>query len=202
MNDTIFLKNYIEPPVDRKKILHYAKSGAEDQILLQIQQLLEESLPHLSYKIAYGRFPINSDGNALDLGFARVHSNDLKNTLLGCNEIILFAATIGIQADRLISKYSRLSPFKGLLMQAIGTERVESLCDLFCLEMKKQLKREGLAARPRFSPGYGDLPLSLQKEIIQKLDCTKNIGISLNQQLLMTPSKSITAIIGLEENIT
>lgn len=199
MNDTIFLKNYNQPPIDLKKILHYAKSGSEDQILLQIRQLLEESLPHFSYKIAFCRLPINWGDKSLDLGFAKVDSKDLKNALIGCCEIILFAATLGIQADRLISKYSRLSPAKGLLMQAIGTERVESLCDLFCHEMKVKLKKEGLSTRPRFSPGYGDLSLTLQKEIISKLDCTKSIGISLNQQLLMTPSKSITAIIGLEE---
>ena len=50
---------------------------------------------------------------------------------------------------------------------------------------------------PGFSPGYGDLPLDLQREIFAALDCPKRIGVSLNESLLMSPSKSVSAIIGL-----
>ena len=51
--------------------------------------------------------------------------------------------------------------------------------------------------RPRFSPGYGDLPLELQKDVFRVLDCPRKIGLSLNESLLMSPSKSVTAIIGI-----
>ena len=50
--------------------------------------------------------------------------------------------------------------------------------------------------RPRFSPGYGDLPINMQKDIFAALDCPRKIGLSLNESLLMSPSKSVTAIIG------
>ena len=50
--------------------------------------------------------------------------------------------------------------------------------------------------KPRFSPGYGDLSLEVQKEIFSLLDCPRKIGVSLGDSLLMTPSKSVTAIIG------
>lgn len=199
MNKNIFVKTYSPPAVDQKMILHYAGTKYDDLLYDQISLLLKESLPFFSYKVAYCRLPIRIENTTIDLSFAKTDSSDLAKNLSGCSEIILFAATIGLQADRLISKYSRLSPAKALLIQAIGTERVEGLCDFFCAELKNELRSEGLAPRPRFSPGYGDLPLSLQKEIIARLDCTKNIGISLSQQLLMTPSKSVTAIIGLEE---
>ena len=90
-------------------------------------------------------------------------------------------------------RYTSLSPAKALFFQAIGAERIESLCDTFCAE----LKENGLQLRPRFSPGYGDLPLDLQKDLFRVLDCSRKIGLTLNESLLMSPSKSVTAIIGI-----
>ena len=136
----------------------------------------------------------------LDLSFAVVKSADLKKNLRGCRKIILFAATIGLGTDRLIARYSRTSPAKALCFQAIGAERIESLCDVFNKEVSQQCRRNGFFTRPRFSPGYGDLPLDVQKSIFSVLDCPRKIGLSLNESLLMSPSKSVTAIIGLGDN--
>ena len=126
------------------------------------------------------------------------HSNDLNKNLIGCDRIIVFAATIGIEIDRLISKYGRLSPAKALCFQAIGAERIESLCETFNNDMRERCAREGSQVRPRFSPGYGDFPLEAQKDIFRVLDCYRKIGLSLNDSLLMSPSKSVTALIGIK----
>jgi cobalamin-dependent methionine synthase I len=56
-----------------------------------------------------------------------------------------------------------------------------------------------MALRPRFSPGYGDLPLELQTNLFKVLDCQHFIGLTLNDSMLMSPSKSVTAIVGLRE---
>jgi len=52
----------------------------------------------------------------------------------------------------------------------------------------------------RFSPGYRDLPLTLQREIFTLLEPSRRIGLSLNASLLMSPSKSVTAIVGITKN--
>ena len=62
-------------------------------------------------------------------------SQGLCRNLQGCDKVILFAATVGLAPDRLIARYGRLSPTKALCMQAIGAERIESLCDAFCDEL-------------------------------------------------------------------
>ena len=82
-------------------------------------------------------------------------------------------------------------------MQAIGAERIEALCDSLCEELKSSLKTEGKTSKPRFSPGYGDLPLSFQKDVFRVLEPEKRIGLTLNASLLMSPTKSVTAIIGI-----
>jgi hypothetical protein len=136
-----------------------------------------------------------ADGE-VDLGFAKVPSAALARNLAGCKRAILFAATVGLEVDRLIARYSRLQPVKGLMFQAIGTERVEALCDAFCADMDCRM---GGGLRRRFSPGYGDLPLELQNNIFRVLDCSKTIGLTLNGSLLMSPTKSVTAIAGIAD---
>ena len=124
----------------------------------------------------------------------KVESSDLAKNLSGCSEVIVFCATVGTLFDRLIAKYERISPSKAVMLQAIGSERVEAVCDSFC----DQISREtGRRTKPRFSAGYGDLPLELQSEIFALLSCEKNIGVTLNDSFFMSPSKSVTAFLGL-----
>lgn len=166
----------------------------------ELESLLEECLceveGQLAYRVCEREFPVALCGDVLNLGFAETRSADLKANLTGCCGIVLFAATVGIALDRLIAKYSRISPARAVMLQAIGAERIESLCDVFQRELAERMEARGCMLRPRFSPGYGDFPLAMQKPIFDALDCPRKIGVSLNESLLMSPSKSVTAVIG------
>lgn len=189
----VFVKNYSAPPVNKREILRYAgvkKDSPELNAL--IDECLLELKNKLTYSVVYGEYPLKFVGEKIDLTFCSVLSSDLSKALNGCQSFVLFCATIGVGIDRLITKYSHLSPTKALIFQAIGTERIESLCNLFNSEIKQKYK----FVKPRFSPGYGDLPLELQTDVFNALNCSK-IGVTLNKSLLMSPSKSVTAIIGI-----
>ena len=95
----------------------------------------------------------SQSGASLDLGFTVTHSRDLQKNLKGCCRIILFGATVGLELDRLIARYGRLSPSKALCFQAIGAERIESLCNAFNDEIDEIFREQGMYTRPRFSPG-------------------------------------------------
>ena len=195
----IFVKEYPAPEVNRREILRYMQAKSDDSALdALIDRALALSLDKLSYKVCFAEFPVIECDGTLDLGFAKTDSRDLKKCLDGCDSVILFAATVSIELDRLILRHSRLEPSMALCLQAIGSERVEALCDAFCDDMADQYSAQGKHLRPRFSAGYGDLPLELQREIIATLNTPKNIGVSLNESLLMSPSKSVTAIIGIK----
>lgn len=184
------------PPINVSCVLRYmgAKSTTQDMEHL-IYSCIEETKDCFGRRVCYLELAV-ADGRVA-LGSVTVNSASFASALANCNRVLLFAATIGLEIDRLIAKYSRLSPARALCLQAIGTERIEALCDAFCHHMKTQYASQGLHTRPRFSPGYGDLPLELQKDIFRLLDCPKNIGLSLNDSLLMTPTKSVTAFVGL-----
>lgn len=123
-------------------------------------------------------------------------SHDLAINLKECKEAYLMVATVGFGMDRLIRRYSVINPSKALFMQAIGAERVETLCDRICTDIgNANYPRK---VHPRFSPGYGDLDLSVQKKFLEVLDAGARIGVTVNDGFLMSPSKTVTAIIGLE----
>ena len=191
----ICTKMYGAPPINRKEILRYAGCAEADEATAALMEdCLGESTGTLTYKICFGELPVSIAGEMCDFGTFSFSSGNLAGNLAGCPRVILFAATVGVGIDRLIHKYSRITPSRALMMQAIGAERIEALCNVFCSDMEKEM---GASLRPRFSPGYGDLPLSVQKDIIALLDTPKQIGLSLNDSLLMSPTKSVTAFAGI-----
>ncbi len=197
MNSIIITKNYEEPPFCEKEILRYAGcKNADDTMLNLMRSCIAEVKNKLSYNVCCREIGTSIKGDLCDFGYFSVKSENLGKNLKDCKRIFVFAATIGTEIDRIIGKYSRISPSKAIMFQAIGSERVEALCDTFCEDLKSETK---LALKPRFSPGYGDLSLSVQKDIVSVLDCFKRIGIALNDSLLMSPSKSVTAFVGLSE---
>ena len=191
----IFVKTYHAPEFNIKEILRY--SGTRN--MEGLEELLEDALSQvkevLTYKVCYGKFPISIKDSEVILPSLRIKSKGLAKNLSGCGEILIFGATVGVGIDRLIAKYGSISPVKSLIFQGIGAERIEALCDAFCEDMEKEYGK----IKPRFSPGYGDFDISYQKEIFGLLDCQRKIGLTLNDSLLMSPSKSVTAIVGIGE---
>lgn len=194
MTGAVFCKNYAPPIFNRREILRYASCREADA---SVEALMEECIAEcssmLSYRVCFAYFPV--ENGSVDMGFAKLESSALAKNLNGCVMACVFAATVGMNMDRLISRYSRLSPSKALMFDAIGTERIESLCDAFC----EDIRREYGNIRPRFSPGYGDLPIDAQRDIFAALTPEKRIGLALNESLLMSPSKSVTAAVGIYE---
>lgn len=196
MMNLILTKTFEKPPVNKSEILRYA--GAKE-ITTQVEDILDFCLKEiegkLCYKVCYGLFPLSISKDSVNLSFKEVKSHSLMKNLENCHSFILFAATIGIEIDRLIAKYGKVSPAKALMFQAIGAERIESLCDKFT----EFISQEYGNIRPRFSPGYGDFPLDMQKDFFSILQPDRKIGLTLNSSMLMSPSKSVTAIIGISD---
>ena len=183
--NTVFIKTYAPPAIDEREILRYAgyRGQVDEQIQMLLKECLAECLPCLSYRVCYRAYNVETLKSLL------WESETLNRALQNSEIAVVFAASVGLGLDRLIQKYSVRSTAKALLFQAIGAERIESLCDTFCKELS--------CANVRVSPGYGDLPLESQKRIFLELDCFRKIGVSLTDGYLMSPTKSVTAIVGI-----
>lgn len=127
-------------------------------------------------------------------------SSQLANHLLGCPEVILFGATLGSRFDIGIRRLSLQRIAYGAAAQAVGTALIESYCDKLEEEWKGELSAE-FTYRSRFSPGYGDWPLTDQEKIFRLLELPKKIGLTLMAGGLMAPIKSVTAVIGINHGL-
>lgn len=120
--------------------------------------------------------------------------NTVSRALSGCDEAVLFAATLGAALDRELSRTARENMGDAVIMQAIATAMIEQVCD----DLQEACEREyKLFARPRISPGYGDFDISEQISITRQLDAAKKIGLSLTDGMMLAPTKSVTALFGL-----
>lgn len=182
------------PPVDEAEAMRYARCGRGDGQMLSLLRSCAEEMGQGQARVCYACLPCIVKENEVDFGLFSVTSGDLARNLRGCRRAVLFAATLGMGLDRLSAKYQLLSPARAVMLQALGAERIESGCDAFC----RLLQARGMQVRPRFSPGYGDVALSVQRHFFSLLQCEKLLGLYLSDSLLMSPSKSVTAFVGVE----
>ncbi len=189
---------------DRREVLRYLGYGghaADEAVTVLIaeceNELSEAATPRFVSQMLLLRRLM--DGR-LECGFFRTDSKKLSKTLGGCGQVLVMAATLGAGVDRLLARYGRLSLTKAVVMQATAAALMEAYCNELCTGWREEYERKGLYLRPRFSPGYGDFPLSCQEGLLNGLQAGKRIGITLTEGSLMMPSKSVTAVIGISEN--
>lgn len=180
------------------RYLGYGKEHPDEQTIRLIQECKENLLNVINPRYLYQMFSchLTKDGWVETAGLT-FQSRDLSRTLQGCEEVIFFAATLGNGVDRLMNRYSRCSISHAGVLQAVGAAAMEDYCNSCQEEIAERLKKEGTYLRPRFSPGYGDLKLELQKDFLRVIDASKNIGIFLSDGGVMIPEKSVTAFIGI-----
>lgn len=159
-----------------------------------IEECKKEFLECVDYKACITQVDCCEKDGKICLGFMQSESKSLAGNLKNCETAFVFAATTGVAVQRLIAKNSLLSPVKGMVTDSIGSAAIEAFCDYIN-------RRIGDVdyLRPRFSPGYGDLTLDCQQIILDRLEAKKHIGLALTESGMLTPVKSVTAIIGLSK---
>ena len=137
------------------------------------------------------RVPIlrNAD-ESLDFPTFSTESEALKKAMEGCDEAFLLAVTLGMQTEQWLHRLSILSPAKHFTADALASAYAEAAADLATALLAKNT-----VLTHRFSPGYGDLPLSIQPQMLRATEANKFLHITLSDGLLMIPQKSITAVL-------
>ena len=170
------------------RYLGYRKGIPEGEVKEVVERCVGELVAQAELRSVARRFRI---------GDMELESRALARNMRGCDEAYLMAATIGFAMDRLAARASAIGRMsRAVIYQAAGAMLIESYCDALNRKLKEEAAAEGKFLRPRFSPGYGDLPLAIQPELFRVLEVQKNTGITLTESLLMMPTKSVTALIG------
>ena len=187
--------------MNTKEILRYLGYGrheAKEQVLVLIEACVRELERAAVPKSIYKEYPLSFYGEeGIDCCAFQTCSKALKKNLKDCQSVLLFGATLGTGVDLLLHRYNRLQMSKAVVLQAAAAAMLEDYCDQMNEEIEKKYEEKGLYLRPRFSPGYGDFSLECQPALLGCLEAGKRIGITLTDSLLMAPSKSVTAVIGI-----
>ena len=181
--------------------MRYMKAGNNEEIRakaeLALQRLREISAP----KFLYAVFPILKKDKGFELeGSGLVLSGNSAETMLSdCDSAAVMICTLGFGFESELRTLQARNMADALIFDACGSALVEEGCDIAEGEIAARLPGKYLT--DRFSPGYGDLPLSLQEDILRILNAQKKLGVHLTDSLLFNPCKTVSAILGISDRV-
>ncbi len=188
------------PEVDRSEMLRYA--GLAGRELDEATARRADAMTGVCLREArpawrYALFDLAFDGEAPALGNILLPGRDIARYLRGARRCAMMAVTLGLGAEQALRTMQQRSMADALLLDAAMSACVESAADACCRDIARDAAASGLYAGARFSPGYGDLPLSMQRAFERALGMQRALGISMTDGCLLVPQKSVTAFVGL-----
>ncbi len=177
-------------------LLYLGHRGQEitPEVENQISECAGKVLAHVRPRIVYRRLPV-LEGKVRGI---RLEGEDISRLLRPCREAVLLAVTLGPQVEQLLMRNEVMNMSDAVVMDACASVAVENVCDCFEADLRKMLEEEeGLFLTSRFSPGYGDLPVDTQGRLCEVLDTVRRIGLTVTENHIMVPRKSVTAVMGI-----
>lgn len=173
--------------------------NVDDTTAQDISKVVKLLIDQADYKVEYKIFSIEkkTDGAAVIGTNLVLTGKAIASLLKDCDKCILLAVTLGQNVDALLRKLQITRLSQAVIADFCASSMVEDLCNQFNDELKASYNDQGLFLTDRFSAGYGDLPLTIQKDFCEVLSTQKTMGLAVTSSGLMIPRKSITAIIGI-----
>ena len=185
-----------EPHVRRAEMLRYARCGdgvGVEKEAEQAQRLVDDLIRPAAAAVV---FDIKRDGEKLFVADTELEGKSIKKLLAPCNKCVVMAITVGFELDMKIAALGSASPALSLLADAAASSAVEDACDACCESIESEL---GVKLTPRFSPGYGDLPMNIQPALLTLTNARRDLGLTVGSGCMLSPIKFATAIAGLKE---
>ncbi len=180
------------------RYLGYGSHAIDDGTLAMIDSAFKELELTAGRRIIYRIFDVSfKSADRMEIGMLSIVSRDLGKNLRGCESAVAAGATLGPGVDLLMRRHALTDMARVVVLQACAAAMLEEYLDECQAELQQKMNGQGLHLRPRFSPGYGDFSINHQKTILRMLDAPKKIGLSLTDGNMLTPTKSVTALIGL-----
>ncbi len=173
------------------------KGKADNHTIAMLNECESLVLSHSTPRYCYKVFDIKKTELGIEIIGTNItlKGNDIKIHLNNCFGIVIMCATLSSGIDTLIRKVQLEDMSKAVIINSLASVAIEQVCNKLEEEIYTNLPYYYKTFR--YSPGYGDLPITLQKDILNILDAPRKIGLCTNQSFMLTPIKSVTAIIGL-----
>lgn len=187
--------------IDKSELLRYLgyKGQQYDERIEQnIDVAIAICLDKITPRSVIKKYSLVKDPLSLKGTNMTLQGKDIARHLEDCNEVYILGATVGFEIEKTVNKLMKENPMLGVIVDSASICAIESYCDDLCEELQQQNQKQ---LTWRFSCGYGDFPLSQQKDFVSLLEMQKRIGVFLHEEsLMMSPQKSVTAIIGIKES--
>lgn len=182
---------------DALRYMRVPPEGHTPELVRTVEEAFVRLEGYITPRIVWRRFHVEHFDGGIELEGGYIYSKDIARLTARGDECYVLAATLGLETDRQIALAQRKNMLEGMALDACASVRIDDFVDGVVNEEIVSSLGEGEGLTHRFSPGYGDLGMSVTEEILGLLDATRKIGLSVTRSLMMTPVKSITAIIGL-----
>ena len=204
------IKELVE--IEKREVLRYLQyknQNINEDLLKTIEESIEHTRKIINPKFIFRKYPIKrvvNKYNKKQVIFPKVNltleSDDIYNLFEECDECILMAATLGLEIEIEIRKLTYVNLTKGVIVDACATTAIEEVCDIVQDNIGRELLREDKYITYRYSPGYGDLSIEKNIDINNVLNSHKEIGLTVNENGIMIPRKSVVALIGISNKNT
>ncbi len=195
------MKKIVLKKIDRSELLRYLGYNGCAKVDENIEREIEYSCDAIlcASDVRYTYVcRAYSDIEKADL----LQGEDIKKHLLGCDNVIILALTIGAEVENLIRSSQAVDALRPVILDACASVAVEMAADICIDELKKEYEKQSLYLTDRFSPGYGDFPIEKQHLLLKIVDAPRKIGLCATKSSILTPRKSITALIGVSKSET
>ena len=191
-----------ELDINKEEVLRYLGYKGQDideNLTNTIEECREEIKKVITPRVVYSYKNIKSSDDGVEVITTNLilKGNDIKEHLKNSTECVLMAVTLGNEVEKRTRLYEKTNLTKALILDACATTAVEEVCDIVENSVKEKAILSGMNITFRYSPGYGDLPLDVQNSFLRALDAQKKIGLTVSENNLLFPRKSVTAIIGI-----
>ena len=157
----------------------------------EVQSIVYNSvLESISASYSVTLAPVCVEGDLVYLCGSEINSSDLAKTVSGCKNVVLLVGTLGFGLDRYISSLGVRSASAQFVADALADALIEGVCDIAEADVGESFRLGN-----RFSPGYGNLPLSVGRDIVYFTRSDVSLGIRYTDSGLALPKKTVTAII-------
>ena len=187
--------------LDIREALRYlgAGDGPPEELRRDMAAVADGLARAVRPRYVYRVFPLSRapEGVVLEGGGVTLPGETARRMLEQCGEAVLLLCTLGAGFEALLRAQQARDMARAVMLDACGSAWVEAGCD----EAEREIRARfpGRYLTDRFSPGYGDLPLSLQPALCAALDGWRRLGVQVSGNFWMNPTKTVSAVVGLSD---
>lgn len=177
--------------------LRYLGAKEEDEsAILMLQSVLNENRSLFVPRMVTAFFRVSDHSPAITFEGSeiRLEGESIRRHFEGATEGLFSAFTLGVALDKKVRELSLTRPSESVALNALGSAYAERKADALLKELRLLKEKDGFTTNFRFCPGYGDLPLRTNAAIVAALGATKKIGLTVTEEGLLLPLKSIVGV--------